>query len=398
MRQFILLINLTFLSIFSFAQNDSIENEILNYSDSYPEIIMKGRGLLTQKFMEGDYKKVAEIKGYLENKIQDTQYVVFYPLENLFLSYWTKDYNYLLKTIPDAEPGRGQYRQKIKPAEDLLLEKLIEKTRNSIDALEANIQSSDLMPVDKDFLSLHLKFAATAGHVNQSDTDSINVLANNFLGSYPDSKYEKFVRQYIRYELTYSKWAFTFEFFGGYSVFTGDLNNTFNNPIPIGIAFDVYYKRWVLYLRNYIGFSKTKVDIPYKYGVWNKGLQANIIVPEASLGYVLLDNKFLKLAPFAGFGGTYISPTENEIQKDPDLKNAEFKIAATYSVGFNTDIKLGRSKMPILTFGDEERYVFLRLRYTYDMPQMGKKYGLSGNLHNITIGIGGFGRRIKRAY
>ena len=398
MRYLSILITITFLSSPSFAQKDSIENQILNFTDGYSAIIMKGRGLLEQKFMEGDYKKVAEIKEYLENKVRDTQYIVFYPLENWYLLYWTKDYNGLLKTIPLTLQSRVSYQQKIKPPEDLLLKKLIKKTRESILALQADIQSSDLAQMDKDFLSLHLKYTATAGHENQPDTDSLNTFANTFLAAYPNSKYEEFVRENIRFQLAPSKWGFTFEFFSGYGVLTGDLKKSFNNPIPLGIAFDIYYKNWVLYLRNYIGISKTKIDIPYSKGVWMKGLSANIFVPEASIGYVLLDNKKLKLAPFVGFGGTDITPTENEIKKDPDLKNAEFKMTKTYSVGFNTDIKFGRSKMSMLSYGREESYGFLRLRYTYDIPRLEKRYGLSGNMHNITVGIGGFGKRIKRVY
>lgn len=401
MRQFIILINLTFLSIFSFAQNDSLEKEILNYSDSYPEIIMKGRGLLQQKFLEGDYNKVAEIKSYLENKIQDTQYIVFYPLENWFLSYWIKDYNYLLKTLPETEPERrmyNTYNPKINPAKDLLQEKLITKTRESINKLEADIKSSDLAQIDKDFLSLHLKFSATAGHTNPSDTDSLNVLSNQFLTSYPNSKYENFVRKYIRYELTYSKWAFTFEFFSGYGILTGDLSKTFNNLVPIGVAFDVYYKNWVIYFRGTVGISKTKVDLPYNNGVWKTGSTANIALPEASLGYVIMDKRFFKLAPFAGFGGTEISAPGTEIKKYPDLKNAGYKVTRTYFVGVNTDIKLGQAKMRSSGYGTEESYGFLRIRYTYAIPELERRYNLPGNIHTITVGIGGLARKIKRSY
>lgn len=79
-----------------------------------------------------------------------------------------------------------------------------------------------------------------------------------------------------------------------------------------------------------------------------------------------------------------------------NLENAELKFTTTYSFGLNTDIKLARNKKASTS---EEGYRFLRLRYAYNLPRFSKKYERAiGNLHYITIGIGGFGRTIKRQY
>ncbi|MGB0175997.1 MAG: hypothetical protein ACPF9D_02450, partial [Owenweeksia sp.] len=72
----------------------------------------------------------------------------------------------------------------------------------------------------------------------------------------------------------------------------------------------------------------------------------------------------------------------------------------TYTVGVNLDLKLGRSKKRIAVIsGEEESYWFVRVRYAYNLPQYQKNYtGLSGDFHYLTIGIGGFGRKVSRKY
>lgn len=396
MKRSVLLILIIFLSIESFAQREDLRKEILDYTDSTAEMITKGRSLLAEKFTEGDYNKVKEIRNYLKNNIRDTNYIIFYPIENWYLLYWTREYDQLLESILTAVPVSFRTR-KIRPADDFLFDKLLKISRDSIEILEESIQLSNLRAIDKDFLLLTLRFLTSDENGGEAVVDNLNELADKFLAIYPGSIYEPFIRNSIRYQIIPSNWAFTFEFYSGYGIITGGLQDIFANPVPLGIAFDIYYKNWVLYLRGHAGLSRTKKDISYNNGIWKKKSQANIYVPEASIGYVLVDNKTFKLAPFVGIGGTSISPTDNDLDKDPGLKNAEWKMTTTYFAGISTDIKLGQSKMMMIN-PREQSYWFLRLRYTYNYTRFEKKFGISGNTHNITVGLGGFGRRLKRDY
>ncbi len=80
------------------------------------------------------------------------------------------------------------------------------------------------------------------------------------------------------------------------------------------------------------------------------------------------------------------------------MEKAGLKFTHTYTAGINLDIKLGPSKTEMVSF-NEESYWFLRLRYGYNLPQFQKRYnGYNGVMHYITVGIGGFGRAIKRKY
>lgn len=408
MKKHLFLILIISSAFNSFAQKDSLKNQILNYTDSTLQIIVKGRGLLVQKFEEGDYQKVAEIKDYLLTKVQDKNYLVLSPFEYWYILYWTQQYNELLTSMaiqdsihdhPNSIPHSDLvFDQKIFPANDLLLEKLHKRSKDSILQLDSFIDHSSLKEETKDFLKLRLQYLNSLGDYKPATTDLLNLAADKFLESYPNSSHNTFIRKHIRYQFVPSKWGFVFEFFSGYGILTKELKNTFTNPVPIGIAFDIYYKKFALFLRDYIGFSKTKTALPYNYGVWEKGSQVRVFLPEASLGYVVLDNKFTKITPFAGYAGTGFLPTDNDVDENPDLKRAGLKITNTFTAGINVDIKLGKSKTQMVSY-NEESYWFLRLRYGYNLPQFQNRYnGYEGAMHYITVGIGGFGRAIKRKY
>lgn len=107
------------------------------------------------------------------------------------------------------------------------------------------------------------------------------------------------------------------------------------------------------------------------------------------MGYVLIDNKVIKFAPFAGIAATDIGPPEQDIKKVPDLSQVDLKFTTTYSLGLNIDFKLISDKTSVVSAGRAQDYLFIRVRYSYDITQFKNKYaGFGGNMHNLTIGIG----------
>ncbi len=199
---------------------------------------------------------------------------------------------------------------------------------------------------------------------------------------------------------TPSGWSEEATFFSGYGIFTGDLMKTYRNIVPFGCDLDIYYNRLALYMRVYIGISKTIRDVPYSGGTWAKGSEADVLIPEASLGYILAYNKLIVLAPFAGIAGADIGPAGSEMDKVLGLKQVELKPTLTYSLGLNLDFKLGYPNTPYkVSAGLENAYFFIRLRYSYNIMQFDNKYpGFGGNMHNITIGIGGSLGRMMRGH
>ena len=399
-RLFLVVMMLSISGLVS-AQMDSIQNEILLSANSKSMLISKGRMLLLDKFLAKDLVKVAELEGYLTNKLSNDDYMALYPSEQWFILYWTKDYERLITSVRQYDSIYPLLNRKVQPASDNLYMMLRDKTLKQRGFIISQINGSQLPDQDKDFLVMHLNACLLNKGSNKGTKDitqdSLTYQADQFVSKYPKSEMIGFTRKYIRYKLVPSKWGFTVEFFSGYGIFTGDLKNHYTNNIPMGVAFDVYYRKLAFYFRDYIGFSNTKHEFMNGNVVWDKNSQVRVYLPELSVGYVINDGKHFKLAPFVGISSTDISATEYDLKDNPGLKDFELSFTTTYTVGFNVDLKLRKPRNAPAT--SEQSYFFLRLRYGYNFPQFASSYpGFGGNMQYITIGIGGFARRMIRDY
>jgi len=380
-----------------YAQIDSIANQISKYQNGKSDVISKGRRLLLDKYMENDNKKVGEIIDYFDKEIEDANYITLYPIERIFLYYSLRDYRNILQSMLQYDSSYFVgFNKKIRPAPDDLYKKLVEQSREKLTVLNLDIELSDLSNDEKDFLKLNLKNSLWSKYDNFILQDTLNSNADTFLKKYPQSRYYKIVRKDIRYVIKPSG-GFGVEFFSGYGFFTGQLANQFNNNVPLGVAFDIYFKKIGFCLRDYIGFSSTLRSIQFTNVIWVKGDQVRVFLPELSIGYVTIDNKQFRITPFAGIASTDISPTSNDQQKKPGYDKIDLKWTMTYTFGISTDFKLGKSRNAIVRNGTQSSYFFLRIRYACNLPQFNCKYsGFGGVMHNITIGIGSLGRRLKR--
>ena len=382
----------------AFGQNNDIESQILQYEDSKSTIISKGRNLLTDKFLENDIERVKEIRRYLAEKIEDENYIALYPVENWLVLYWTQEYEDLLKNLNSDNPLLTDgFTTKIRPNRDMLFWKLEEKSIEFADSIREQIKSAALSSEHKDFLLLNFDVLVMDSERNIQTLDSLSFRADEFLNTYPNSEYADFTRKYIRYKFVPKNWGFAYEFFSGYGLFTEGLSRNYTNNVPIGLAYDIFYKKIGLYLQLSVGFNSTKKDFNYSVGTFEKGSATRVYLFEGALGYAVLDNNRFKLSPFAGLGSMSIAPMENDIKKIPQLEELSLDFALTYMIGFNFDIKLGEKNTS--PYRPKTNYWFLRIRYAYGMPQFVNKYDeMTGNMHHITIGIGIFTRGTKREY
>ena len=391
MRKLFITAVITLVGSQAFSQVDSIGQQILNYQDSKSVIISRGRNLLLDKFIEGDMNMVKEIKDYLIESGEDDNYIAFFPQEYWFVLYWTNEYEELSNSIKNLDStATASYYTRIRPSQDMLSPRLRLKSSENAQEITNQIRNATINAEMADFLLLNFESMINQ---NESFQDTLNIQAENFLKTYPETEYKDFVNQYIRFKLVPKNWGASFEFFSGYGMFSEELKNNYTNNIPLGIAFDVCYKKFELYLRNYIGFNKTKKDFEYSTGVYEKHSSTMVYLPEASFGYAVLDNDILKLSPFAGIGGLHICPPLAKTEKTPELDEVSIS-AFTYNFGVNFDIKFGGKEY---LFRPKSSYGFLRIRYGYSIPNFSKKYDdILGGTHYVTIGFGGFSRGLKR--
>lgn len=397
MKTYYLGILFLFFSAVSPAQDKDLEKEIMQYSESKVDLISKGRRLLTDKFLEGDIAKVLEVKNYLINEVEDGYYTALYPTELFMISYWTGEYDQLANSIVSLDKEKlARYNRTIAPPRDMLYVKLIERSWENLEMLENKILVSPLETVQKDFLLLHLNYMVSGDPLMVMSQEEVNQMAELYMETHPSSPYVDYIRNNIRYHFVPNDWGLGMELFTGYGMLTGELSNQYSNTVLVGFDFEIEYKKLTLFLRGYVGIGKLKKDREFSTGIWEKGSSSNIGIPEASIGYAILENSKIKLSPFVGIGGFEVTAPQPDIDKFPELDDAEI-FSTAYTFGINANFKLGWDTAAHLMYSvpPDKSYWFFRVRYGYTLPQI-NQVGHNGNFHHITIGLGGIHRGLKR--
>ena len=128
--------------------------------------------------------------------------------------------------------------------------------------------------------------------------------------------------------------------------------------------------------------------------MWEEDSQVRVYLPEASFGYALVNNNRFKISPFAGIASTSISPTEFDTRENPSLEDAGLDFTTTYTAGLNIDFKLDWNTGMLTLEDTKHSYWFIRVRYGYAAPQFG--VANTGDMHYISLGLGGLARGSKR--
>lgn len=395
-----------------FAQNLDEINQILDRRDTKSEKISQVRRVLLDKFLEDDIETVEKLTLYLKNELSDENYSAIYPAEFWLLCYWTGNYKDLLENIFEGHSridptlslkympySNSLYEGsnsdlKIEPQRDILYEKIKSTTIGSKLFLQTSLYESDLADVEKDFLAMFLDNIASDRisfyrSYFSDEQEQLNKIADEFLEKHPDSPYEEFTRDYLRYKQTFSKWGFGYDFGGGVSVFEGKISETFGTHGCFHIGMDITYARFMFQAKMMFNFPSVQKDFNFDNITWQKDGGASLFMPDFSLAYSILDNNILRLSPFFGFSPWLLSPNEAGIKDNPDLEDLKFN-APGYVFGVNIDYKMG----------EKYSYGMIRLRYSFYTSGYKKEFAeypeLNGHLHNISLSLGVFGRNLKR--
>jgi len=366
--------------------------------------------MLLDKFLENDMEKVKEIKNYLIEKGEDENYIALYTAELWLILYWTNEYEELLNNVKNFNANSNEnleyhiypsyirryyssrYNTRISPLPDMLYSKLHQYSKEKEDEIISQIQSSNLNMEKKRFLQLNFESMIKK---SASYQDTLNVMVESYIESFPESEYNDFIKHNIKYKYVLGNWGSALEVFFGMGLPTGGLRDMYNDDVLGGGAIDISYKKFEFVLRMFGGSLRMKKDIEYSTGVYSKDSSMTAFLPELSFGYAALENHRIKLAPFVGIGGLFIHTSSSERKKIPELK--ELSVSAfAFNFGASFDIRFG--KKPEYSYYPNSFDGFLRIRYNFCLPIFSNKSGISGQMHTITIGIGFFARDLKREY
>lgn len=389
MKRNILILVLLFASALpAFAQ---IEDEI---QQSKTEKIAKGRDYLLEKFLDRDYDKVKEIKDYLMT-LEDDYYIALWPSELCHILQWTKEYGELTSLLRSMDSAyfsasdHAKYNNKVVPEYDDLYKQLYLRGLEDKHLLQFGLQEADLNSEDRALLTMLLDWMFVKKHYlvrdiqNDPDQGSVNEMATRFLSDYPNSDYEWFVRKVIRKQYVENDWGWGMglDVCGGF--LTGSLKDKFLPIFGFGISMDVLYKKFLLNLGYDIIISDTKIDQPYSGGIYPAGSRDNVMNFYADLGYRIVDNRAISIAPFVGIGGAWDTYGYGQYDK-PNLSELD-KFYTTYQAGLIFDIK---------THGAFEDGV-IRIKYNCGLAPIN---GSISTVNVISVGGTGILRKNKRVY
>jgi hypothetical protein len=176
----------------------------------------------------------------------------------------------------------------------------------------------------------------------------------------------------------------------GSGVFSGSLGNYFNPTFNVLYGFDVSYSKSMLYINATLAGNSVRKDY-YTDRIWYKDQRSLVAIIDISYGYELINNRNLKLVPFAGLGITELSG-ENQDDKNDPLRLVDYNIL----FGLNTDFKVRKvvKLVPNIYSGSKE-YSEASIRTRLYISRADYFSDLRGFSINLSVGFGIFGNGIR---
>ena len=352
------------------GQTDSATMKRLGLlDDTKAELIIKCRRHIADAVINGNRQKVAELYEYALT-LEDDKYVPLMPREKWMLSVFVYDFKYFIgetvafDSVADSElAGKSMFNDNMyavvyrNVAQDSELDAAIEST-------------SDINQMEKDFVRLYL----TQVKIQPVDQKEINKKCDAFLKQYPNSPFEYFIRNYIRYVYVkdFERFQLDIGLGEGTAILAGGINDWFKSGgfgADVDIAFGL--KNYEFQFKVSVVTTRTRKDIDFDDVVWEKG-KGNIGHLQLNVGrYMPLTDRWVVI-PRVGVGLAIIEPIykkENKDEKHPlDGKHlvsmplptlgAEIRYETIFSGGYDIGYicpVLRYSLQPILVKINDER-------------------------------------------
>ncbi len=388
MRSFFIINLLIFISVSAYCQTNTsaIQDTALETSNS--ERIAKYRSLMIDNVISNNKTRIKELYYQLIQQFDKKYYITLYPSEDYLLNLWLENFGMVISEIANMDSlVVADMQNRVEPNEDQLYSILLKKVEENKQTISESIRNSSYSGDDQAFLLLMLKTYTFPRNKNYRDT--INTAATRFLNEYPETKYEAYTRNYIRYQYSQKGFAFGVELYPSSAFLSAKPSTYLKNGGALGIGFIFMIDKLQINTRAAFVFSGLKKDIPVLDYTWKEGEKAEIFLPEISLGYKFMLTKKISVSPVAGICWFSASPYEKDRKENKDLEDVEIKAKASPVLGIDLGWEFGNYYYynyiyNKLMFG----FYSCNLRYTIEPLIFPVSYNyMDGLMHNITLSV-----------
>jgi hypothetical protein len=320
----------------------SIEQQILSHEETDLAVLGKARAVLWESIKAADTAKARAVLGFMATRFDNSKITVLYPVEEVWLAFWLRDYELLFARVAADTAVRFSRAVKLWPTEDLLLVNIEEASRAALPRLQDGIRTADLPSYKRDFLLLLLDYVAAPRGMNYEERDAyqqkLNKAADEYLAQYKDSEFNAYVRGRISVVIVTSDWGLGIEGALGYLALPGSLSRTMKDFGILTMTFEATYKKAYAGIRLDLALPHNmRKGFEYK-GTWKDDLLMSEIGAFLALGPVITPGNGFVFTPHAGVGVINFSPPEKEKNIPGNDVSMTF---ATLGIGSNFDIPLG---------------------------------------------------------
>ena len=367
------------IPLFAMAQQED--------SISLRKVVSPERQLLLKNFRAGRLDSVVLLVDSIDRH-RDTPFL--WSAERLLLYYWIERHQ-AIDSLALHFSEVNMEAVSNHPAEQIVWNVLSFHSIENIDTLVSWIDQSGCD--DREF-RFRVQLLETMLFGDGDDQESVNREIATFVSRYVRDE-EKSAREIIQNEpqqfeseTSDTPWGFELGFGLGPTYTSGRITDYFSTHWGLSINLNVYCNRWNFSLLMQPIFAKLKRDIPVGNDdgdIWEAGEKAIIGNFGLTLGYSIVNNRFMRINPFIGLSFSDCSPDQQQIEKNEALNDVAINWGFTSMYGIDTGFRLNsifgflkRNNIPLL--------FNVRLNYIPAMfNNVNPRY--SGNMFLITCGF-----------
>lgn len=383
---------------------EDVEGRISEMPETPETLYYKARQYIYQNLQTNNSAEISRVIRLFSEKYHDT-IPVLYPNERILFDFWSGNYDDLLKAISAyGLPGYYSVYYQLFDAryyKDWLRSKIFDYFCDHQIDLYNRLSRNDLSPQDQGFLNLFLTVqlqysACTSKVIGEFD---LSLAVSQYMHDYPESPYNRFLREQLSPEYVASPFGFGFQFFSGWGDHLKDYDKYFSYGGIFGVGLDLEWNRFKSFYNFFGSWGKTKQQFVDKSEVWEKNQKVLTTNGEISIGYAIVENRSFAVVPHYGIDWLWVDQNNPDDNNDEDEPSVNLK--SNHLLGFLLDWNISKKQETnamnynSFMYGGTRSFTraFVRLRVGYLIPHGNAniKVGnqtLDGRALFVNLGIG----------